>query len=262
MSTITQHATGTFCWPELASTDQSSARKFYTALFGWQAQEFDMGNGATYTTFLADGEAVGALHQMQKDQLAQGIPPHWLSYVSVESADATAQRAVELGGKKLMEPFDVFDMGRMAAIQDPTGATFALWQPKSHIGVTRLGDVGALCWTELMTTDAAKAQAFYTGLFGWKAEAMPASNMNYTILKNGGNSAGGMAQITPEMGGMPSNWGVYYRVEDCDASVAKAIGLGAKVLMPAMDVPTVGRMATLADPQGAAFSVIRLDMPA
>lgn len=258
MATITQHAPGTFCWPELATVDQAGAKRFYTNLFGWEAVDQDMGGGESYTMFNLKSRPVGALYTMRKEERASGAPPHWNSYVSVESADRAVESAKQLGGIILSEAFDVMDVGRMAILQDPTGATFCVWQAKKHQGVSALDEVGALCWTELLTTDTASAQAFYTGLFGWTAEAMPMGPMTYTIYKRGDAQAGGMMQITREMGPTPPNWMIYISVSDCDGMVAKVGTLGGKTVMPPHDIPNVGRIAVLQDPQGAHFAFIQL----
>src|SRR5438477_11531386 len=146
MATITQHAPGTICWPELATTDQAGARTFYTALFGWKANESDMGNSETYTMLQNKDRSVGALYTVRKEQRAQGVPPNWTSYVAVTSADDAAKKAVELGGKTIAAPFDVMDVGRMAVIQDPQGAIFAVWQAKKHNGAQVLDEPGSLSW--------------------------------------------------------------------------------------------------------------------
>ena len=126
MPTVTTHAPGTFNWPELATTDQNAAKKFYTTLFDWQATDDDMGPGGVYTIFKRDGKAVAALYTLKADMRKQGVPPLWGSYISVENADASAAQAKTLGGKVIMEPFDVMEHGRMAVITDPQGAVFAL----------------------------------------------------------------------------------------------------------------------------------------
>src|SRR5262249_17908766 len=171
MATVTQHAPGTFCWPELATNDAALAKKFYGALFGWDFEDNDMGEGGTYTMIQHKGSTVGALYGQKPDDQKR-MPPHWNAYVSVESADQAASKAKQLGGALLMEPFDVMDAGRMAVIQDPTGAIFSIWEAKKHIGATLLDEPGSLTWTELMTPSTEKAAAFYTGLFPWKTETM------------------------------------------------------------------------------------------
>lgn len=120
-----------------------------------------------YTMLKLDGKDVGALYQMPGEMTSEGIQPHWMSYVSVLSADETAKKAKALGGTLLKEPFDVFDVGRMAVIQDPTGAVFALWQAGTHKGAGISNVPNSFCWNELATKDITKAGEFYTGLFGW-----------------------------------------------------------------------------------------------
>jgi predicted enzyme related to lactoylglutathione lyase len=162
-----------------------------------------------------------------------------------------------------MAPFDVMEVGRMATIQDPTGAVFSLWQPRQHIGAEVVNQPGAPTWNELATNDTKAAGDFYTGLFGWTTEEMEMAtgDGSYTIFKNGDRGAGGMFTITPEMGLMPPNWIGYFAVADCDASLEKAKGLGANVAVPPTDIPGVGRFAVIADPQGAAIAFIKLDNP-
>jgi hypothetical protein len=210
------------------------------------------------------GRGVGALYTQKKEERAHGVPPHWNSYVAVENADAAAAKAKQLGGTLLAEPFDVMDVGRMAVIQDPTGATFCVWQAMKHTGAAVLGEPGSLVWTELMTKDTARAQTFYTGLFGWKAETMRGAPMSYTVFKREGAEMGsaGMLAITPEMGPVPPNWLPYFAVTDCDATVATAGKLGGKTIVPPQDVPDTGRFSVLEDPQGATFAVIAMALRA
>src|SRR6058998_1872153 len=93
MPTTTQHAPGTFCWPELATSDQTGAKKFYTSLFGWSSSDTDMGNGEQYTMLDLGGRNVGALYTLREGQRDQGVPANWMSYVAVESAYQTAAKA-------------------------------------------------------------------------------------------------------------------------------------------------------------------------
>ena len=111
---------------------------------------------------------------MRPEEQQMGVPPHWNAYVTVANVDEAAKKAESLGAKVLAPPFDVMDYGRMAVLQDPTGAVFQVWQAKTHIGAQILNEPGALCWTELSTRDTKAAEAFYTKLFGWTREALRA----------------------------------------------------------------------------------------
>jgi hypothetical protein len=257
--TVTQaHAPGSFCWAEVGTSDSQDAKRFYTGLFGWSFQEQPIGENEFYTLFEVGGKQVAALYQLTPQQRSEGVPPHWLSYVATESADRSVARARELGATVLAEPFDVFDFGRMGVIQDPTGAAVGLWEPRSHTGFGLVGEPNSHCWNELCTADAPRAERFYTGLFGWESRKQPMGDFVYTYFSQGARNRGGMMQIAPEWGPMPPNWMVYFAVDDCDAKAALAETLGGRILMPPTDVPEIGRFATLQDPQGAAFSIIKL----
>ncbi len=253
----TTHAPGTFCWPEAAVDDMGKAKAFFGGLFGWDLRDAP---GGFYAIAHRKGKAVAGFYALSEDQRKRGIPPHFLSYVRVASADGAAKKASGLGGKVLAPPFDVPTVGRMAVVEDPIGACFAVWEPKGMEGAALVDEPGAPCWYELMASDPAKATAFYTGLFGWKPEAMPMGSFTYTLFKNEGAdcSAAGMMPMGPEFGGIPSHWMPYFAVEDCDAVAKECAALGGKVCVPPSDVPNVGRFSVLTAPDGATFSVIRL----
>lgn len=248
---------GIFCWVELGTSDSDAAKNFYAQLFGWDYVDNPMGDQGIYTMLKLKGKDVGGLYKLMPDMVAQGIPPHWLSYVGVNSADEAVEKAKAEGATIMNGPFDVFTAGRMAVIKDPTGAVFAVWQPNEAKGAGVYGVPGAFCWNELGTNDPEKAKEFYSKVFGWTTEPFPGSPIEYTIIQNEGTGIGGVYKITPEMGPIPPHWLVYFSVDDCDASVKKATDLGGKVMKPAEDIPGVGRFAILFDPQGAAFAIIK-----
>lgn len=257
MQEVPEYKPGTFCWVELGTTDGEAAKNFYTQLFGWDHVDNAMGPDGVYTILKLDGKDVGGLYKMMPDMLAQGIPPHWLSYVSVTSADETAEKARSEGATVMNGPIDVSTLGRMAVVKDPTGAVFALWEAKDQKGAGIYNVPNTLIWNELGTRDTKKAGEFYSNVFGWSREDFPGSPVEYTIFKNGDHGAGGMYKITPEMGPIPPHWLVYFAVDDCDAKVQKATELGARVMKPAENIPGVGRFAILTDPQGAAFALLK-----
>ena len=261
MQEVTKYEPGTFCWVELATSDSAAAKTFYSQLFGWECVDNPMGPDSFYTILRLNGKDVGGLFQLMPEMAAEGVPPNWLSYVSVANADETAEKAKAAGATLMKEPFDVATLGRMAVIQDPTGGVFALWQPLEHQGAGVYNLPGSFCWNELGTHDTQKAGEFYSELFGWPRETNQFGPIEYTMFSGADRPAGGMFKITPEMGPMPPHWLVYFAVDDCDASVQKATELGAAVMKPADDIPEIGRFAILTDPQGAAFAVIKLNNP-
>jgi uncharacterized protein len=256
MPNIEKHNAGSFCWFELGTTDQDAAKKFYTTLFGWQPNDNPMGPEGVYTIFKLDGRDSAAAYTLMPEMLQRGVPPHWALYVCVDSADATAAKVAPAGGTVLMAPFDVFDFGRMAVLQDPTGAVIQLWQPKTNKGTGINGVPGTVCWADLSTPDQAKAAEFYKAIFGW--EISPGQdNSGYLHIKNGEGFIGGIPPAQFRDPNAPPHWLLYYLVTDSDAATAKAKELGARVYMEPMTMEGVGRWSVVADPQGAVFALFQ-----
>jgi predicted enzyme related to lactoylglutathione lyase len=257
MADCSSHAPGTFTWPELATTDQPAAVAFYRALFGWDVHEHPMGPTETYTLFRMRGVDVAAGTSLRPQDRKHGVPAHWNAYISVNSADESVARAKGLGATVLAPAFDVMDAGRMAVLQDPTGAVFQVWQANKSIGARILGEPGALCWTELATRDTKAATAFYTQFLGWTAKVGGAGTpMEYTEFLNDGKPGAGMMAM-PEMvpAEVPAYWMPYFQVASCDESTEKAKTLGATELVGPTDIPNTGRFGVVRDPQGAVFAV-------
>jgi len=207
--------------------------------------------------FKLDGRDAGATYTMRPEQQSQGVPPHWMLYICVESADKSAARAAELGGTVIAPPFDVFDFGRMAVIQDPTGAMFSIWQPMKHVGTTVTGVPGTLCWADLATTDVDAASRFYSGLFGWKIAPGEKDTSGYLHIQNGEDFIGGIPPSKFKNPNAPPHWMEYFLVADVDATAAKAKELGGNLFMPPSTMQGVGRMSIAADPQGAIFALFK-----
>jgi hypothetical protein len=178
-------------------------------------------------------------------------------YITVDSADAAATKAQQLGGKIFAPAFDVMDAGRMAVIQDPTGATFCVWQAKKNVGIRIAQVAGTLCWADLSTPDVKRASDFYSGLFGWQVAADPKDKSGYLHIKNGEHFIGGVPPSAYRLPGVPPHWMAYFLVDDVDAAASKAKQLGANIYVAPMTVEGVGRMSIIADPQGAVFAIFK-----
>jgi predicted enzyme related to lactoylglutathione lyase len=257
--------TGQFCWADLATTDPDAAKTFYSSLFGWEIEDMPIPGGGTYSMARVNGRYTGALSEQMEEERAQGIPPHWNVYVSVEDVDTYTKKAEAAGGTIITQPFDVLDSGRMAVIADPTQAIFCMWQPQEHPGYGLVNEPGAMDWNELLSGDPERARAFYTELFDWKAETMSMGAgpdaPDYTVFSLGEQPVAGLMQA-PEGMPMPPQWTVYYNVADCDASASKVTELGGQVYFGPQFMETVGKFATCADPQGAVFAIIEPDQSA
>jgi uncharacterized protein len=249
MGERTSHPPGTFSWTDLGAADADTAKRFYGDLFGWSFEDMPIPDGGFYSMARLDGREAAAIYRMQAEQ-----PPAWLSYVTVEDADARASRARELGATAIQEPFDVMEAGRMAVLQDPTGAVFAVWQPRESIGARIVNGHGALSLNQLNTTDPQRAQDFYNELFGWRAEAVDGGEQPYWGLFIGERLNGGMMQLPPGAGA-PPHWLVYFGADDVDAAAERIAELGGTVLVPKTPVPG-GEILVAQDPQGAVFGLV------
>jgi predicted enzyme related to lactoylglutathione lyase len=251
MGERTSHPAGAFSWAELATSDAEGAKAFYSGLFGWDLEDTPAGPDMTYTMARVGGKEAAAIYQQGERE--QGVPPHWNNYVTVDSADDAAARAGELGANVMMQPFDVMTFGRMAVLQDPTGAAFCVWEARESIGATRVNDPGCLTWNDLGTRDPEAAERFYTELFGWTFQNVAEG---YWTIANDGRPNGGMrTQAEQEVAdGTPPFWMPYFTVESADAGIQKVGELGGGVYVPPSEVPA-GRFAVVHDPQGAVFAL-------
>jgi uncharacterized protein len=243
---------GTFCWTDLTTTDQAAAKAFYSGLFGWEAEDMPVGEGVYYSMMRLGGKDVAAIAPQPQVQRDAGVPPVWNSYVSVESADAAADRAKELGATVHAPPFDVMEAGRMAVLQDPQGAFFLVWQPRQHFGAAVVNAPGALVWNELNSPDPDGSATFYSALFGWTIAPFEGSPEPYLSIKNGDADNGGIRELNPP--GAPPHWLVYFGVEDLDAALTKLAELDGTKMVGPIDIQ-IAKFAVVKDPQGVFFAL-------
>jgi uncharacterized protein len=254
MSERTSYEPGTPCWMELGGIpDFDAAEAFYRDLLGWEIPEQE--NSAQlggYRRAKLNGKDVAGASPVMQD----GQPCEWNTYVSVEDADATTAKVRDAGGTVVVEPLDVMGMGKMAIFADPTGAAFGIWEPGSFVGAEVVNEDGSFGWNELGTRDVAAAREFYGKVFDWTVEEQEMPGMGtYYVWKNGENVRGGMVDITTMSPDAPSNWLVYFTVPDADAAVETTKAAGGQVFNGPFDIP-VGRLAIMADAQGAMFAVM------
>jgi predicted enzyme related to lactoylglutathione lyase len=244
-------------WVDLSSTDAAASRTFYSALFGWKVEVAPDPKYGGYGLAKIGGKDVAGIGPTQ----APGMPSAWMPYIGTNDAEDIAREVQAAGGKVVAAPFDVPEQGRMAVFQDPTGAFISVWQPINMTGAQLVGVPNSFGWAELSARGIDKAVPFYKKVFGWgakKSEMGPEGAPEYTEFQLGGESiAGGQEMPSMVPAGVPSYWLVYFNVDDVDQSFKKATGSGAKTMLEPQEFPG-GRFAILADPQGAAFGLLKM----
>jgi len=247
---------GAPCWIDLFTSDLDAARRFYEELFGWTSESAGEDFGG-YVNFSLDGVRVaGAMH----NDGSAGTPDVWSVYLAVADAGATVEAAVAAGGQVIFGPDQVGDLGRLGLLVDPAGAAIGIWEPGAHRGFGVLAEANAPSWFELMTRDFAAAIPFYEQVFGWDVHSI--SDTDEFRYSTAGEEETATAGVMDASGflpdGVPSHWGMYVQVPDADASLAKALELGATVIQGPDDTP-YGRLVALADPTGAMFKLQGID---
>jgi uncharacterized protein len=245
-----EYTPGTFCAVDLAAQDVDRGKAFYAALFGWDHGDPYRG----WTGCVLDGKVVAGIISQPDDQREAGIPPNWLSYVSVTDAEASASRVVDLGGAVLAPPTDIGEGGRVAVLSDPQGAVVALWQPMGYAGAQMVNAPGALTWNQLNTSDPDAAIAFYTELFGWTTEAPEGGEGAFWSFKNSeGWLNGGVMGLAPGTDAPPA-WTPFFASADLKTHEVRVKQLGGTPLSPILPVPA-GELFVAQDDQGAVFGL-------
>jgi predicted enzyme related to lactoylglutathione lyase len=249
---------GAPCWTDLWTSDVEGSQRFYADLFGWEAGEPAPEFGG-YFMFTRQGVPVaGAMGPMD------GAPPsnRWSVYLATDDIAKSLEAAESLAGQVVSAAMPVADLGIQAVITDPTGAHVGLWQPGTFAGFTVLDEPGTPDWFELLTRDHATAVSFYTSVFRCSSKTVSDTDeFRYTMLTDadGGAEVAGIMDARSFLSAeVPSNWSVYWEVEDTDATAARARSLGGSVVMEPESTP-YGRLATVADPAGAVFKLRAVD---
>lgn len=244
---------GRFIWEGLMTADTAAASSFYTKVLGWKAEPWSGGSG--YTIFSGAGGALAGMTALTEEQRAQAVRPHWMVFIGAENVDATVASAEKLGAKVLRAAGDIDQVGRLAVVSDPQGASFAVFKPMPSSAPNAGTSPGEMAWQELATTDADAALRFYAELFGWQIlrRMDMGSSGSYLVFGSAGVQRGGIYKLSHPAPG--PYWLPYMSVPDADKAAALATKAGGRLLNGPMDVPGGGRIAQLTDPGGVAFAV-------
>jgi predicted enzyme related to lactoylglutathione lyase len=278
-----RHTPGTPCWASLLVHGLAEGQEFYHELFGWEFSSGPQQLGP-YVRALLDGQEVAGLGEIAR---GRRLNVAWLPYLASDDADATAALIRERGGTVAVGPLDADSAGRMAVASDTVGATFGVWQAATQLGMRSgvAGAPGTPVWYELVVRDTTVAGNFYPSVFGFvpgkpavpdgaRTEVGVGGRSNASVDEAssvGGDDGGGLDYVTLYLDGTPvagvhgvgrtlarrrgPHWKTYFAVADTDASLQRVVELGGQVVDASRDSP-FGRVATVADREGAEFSLI------
>jgi len=257
MSRRDRYEPGVPCWVTAMQPDVDAAAQYYGRLFGWEYRDSD-----GFLTATLRGRDVAAVAP-----LAPGVEPppapDWLTQISVDSAEGTAEKAEAAGGRVVAGVLE-FVIGRLVVIEDPGGAVFNAWEPRTRHGAQLVNEPGAWAMSRLDTPDPERAAAFYGELFGWTTEAFgPATMFRLPGFVGGEPQQPVSREVVAVM--LPvqaerARWLVDFWVEDLDAAVGRGEEAGGSTVAPPFEAPP-GRSAVLADPAGVTFSISQVSVP-
>jgi uncharacterized protein len=251
-------------WVDVMGPDVDRLTDFYGAIFGWDfTGPGEMPGDPPGKYFVAQlrGRDVAGVASLPPESGGPG----WNTYIEVESVDRTAAEIERAGGTILAAAFDAPPAGRIAVAADPTGASFAIWEPGDRRGAQIVNEPGAWSMSALNTPDPEAAAAFYGTVFGWTLDSFKAGDMEIGLFRLPGYVGGEPEQPVPRdlvatifPPGGETGWSLDFWIDDADRAVAAATEHGGSVVSPvAEDIPPF-RSAVLADPNGVSFSVSQL----
>jgi predicted enzyme related to lactoylglutathione lyase len=246
---------GQFSWYDLMTPDVAASKKFYPGVTAWRTEEWDV---AEYTMWTAAGVPFAGMNPISPEQRAQGVPSHWLGYVTVDSVENAASTVTSLGGKVMHGPEDIPNVGRFAIIQDPQGAMLSIFKSNTPSpGFDGTPKLGLFTWHELMTTDVNSAFAFYRQVFGWERvrelDMGPAGK--YLEFGIGGKSFGGIYPRDAERAQVAPNWLYYANVRDVHKAATAAKKAGGTIKVGPTEVPGGDWVVVVTDTLGAPFAL-------
>jgi len=253
---------GDFIWYELMTPDAEGSKVFYDAVIGWNIGEGVAEFKGYRMIGTADGSFAGGLLPLTDEMQQHGARPTWLGYLNVSDVDGKVASIEAAGGKALLPPTDIPNVGRIAMVADPQGAPFYVMKPIPPAGkenepstVFSPVDQARCAWNELSTSDPVAARQFYGQQFGWTTDNfMPmGEHGEYRFIDNEGLTLGAIAGA---MGGQQPHWRFYFKVPSISKAKDVIEAKGGKVVMGPMEVPGGDHIVIGTDPQGAEFALV------
>lgn len=239
-----EHRTGEFVWFDLLVDEPAEAKTFYGKLFGWTFEPLGDGD---YDTIVHAGRPIGGVieHAPENDTEPDDI---WLPSLSVADVDGAVKRAQSDGGAVVMEPRAVGARGRVAILEDPEGATFAVMRSQAGDPASMKATAGDFVWVQLWSRDHEVPVRFYDDVAGWNVgEVLQHDEVEEGFFETEGKEVASVIELP--WNNVHPHWLPYIGVDDVDASVERAQELGGRLLVRGKHV------AIIQDPKGAAVGL-------
>ena len=249
---------GKVVWRDLLTNTPAASRRFYGELFGWEFEQprlfVGVGSGDSYMLIRHNGKLIGGMVDTNALGKTENIS-QWITTISVADIDAAVDRVAGAGGKIVNPPESIGDRGRMAVIEDPTGALFAMIQTNEGDPADSDPVQNGWLWDELWTSDVGRATRFYRDVLGFEYtdHEIETADRDYRVLKYADKPRAGVLE-NPFRNERPV-WVNYIRVEDPSAVTARVGELGGRVLVEAQARPIGGEAAFIAGPSGAGVAL-------
>lgn len=251
-----EHHAGKVVLVELVTPDIAASKQFYSGLFNWTFNDIQSGD-AQYAEASLDGRPVaGLIHKIVK--AGEQRQPAWVTFISVRDVDAAKTTALQHGAKVLFEPHTFADRGREAVFADPQGAVVAVLASSSGDPPDELAAPGEWIWSSLITSDPDKDAAFYQALTDYEVfdltdEDGPQEHLQLASDNYARASVNSFPVNRPDM---HAHWLNFVRVDDAVKASAKVTALGGRVIIEPREDRHGGKIAVVADPQGAHFGLM------
>ena len=258
----TPSLTGGFIWYELMSPDPEGSKAFYDKVVGWNISE----GAAEYKGYRmigrSDGGFAGGVMPLTAEMQQHGARPTWLGYVHVADVDQAVSSVERSGGKALVGPMDIPNVGRIAMVADLQGAAFYIMKPippandpNAQSDVFSPDAEQRIGWNELQTSNVDSARRFYADQFGWISDDfMDMGEMGqYRFWDHNGTRLGALFNAGNDQ---PPHWRFYIRVPSISKAKEAAEANGGTIHMGPHQVPTGDYIIVGSDPQGAEFALV------
>lgn len=265
---------GSPVWVDLTVPELEAVAPFYTALFGWDFEDYGEEFGH-YHMITSGGAHVGGAMSQAPDE--SGQPAAWSVYLKSEDITRSLTETAEAGGAVLVPAMPVGDLGQMGVVTTPGGEVLGVWQNGTFGGFMMTRRVGSPVWFEVMSFGFDADAEYYRTVWGWEPTVLDmgsdagtgdsgsgdsadeAPGTRYANNRPGQAATAGLCEADPSWfpEGTPSYWRAYFIVEDADEAARTVTGHGGSVLDGPMDTP-FGRIATVADPAGASFQIVQM----